>query len=202
MEPTAAANVWQRIRDVLDHMNDQARQDERLSRAALEAVWRRRAEELARPATQIGESMLAEKGIVMRLGHELYAFLVRDVEEILRLHPITPVPCVPPHFMGVINRRGTILPIVDLRFFFSGERTEVRDDSRIVVLTRRRLGLGFLVEGADELVAIPVESIKVPIRRGESKHEDYASGVFNLGKKMVVLLDSARLLEDDTMRVE
>jgi purine-binding chemotaxis protein CheW len=202
MGTRSSKDVWQRIRSVLDGLNEQARQDVNLSREALEAAWRRRAEELARPTSQAGESMLAEKSIVMRLGQELYAFLVRDVEEILRLHPITPVPCVPPHFLGVINRRGSILPIVDLRYFFSAERTEVRDDSRIVVLTRRRLGLGFLVEGADELVSIPVDSIKQPIRRGESKHEEYAAGVFNLGKKMVVLLDSARLLEDDTMKVE
>jgi purine-binding chemotaxis protein CheW len=192
------ADIWGRIREALAGNAGEPANDE----STLRALWRKRARDLARPVTQEDEGLLWGKFIVLRAGKERYAFRVDDVEEVMRVPPITPVPCVPPHFLGVVNRRGNILPVVDLKVFFGEERTSPTRNSRVVVLSRSRLSLGLLVEGADKILGIPEESIRPPLRNRENLHDEFCAGVMTLERKVVVLIDSWRLLQDDRMKVD
>jgi purine-binding chemotaxis protein CheW len=202
MAHTPRSNVWTRIHEALSIMDRQDRDTASGGETALRDLWRRRAAELARPQQEAEDSLRWEKVIILRIGKERYAFRVDDVEEIMRLLPITPVPCVPPYLLGVVNRRGSILPIVDLQVFFGGSRSPETRDSRIVVLSRNKLTLGLMVEAADQIVSIPAQGVMPPLRRDEGPQEEFCAGVVTLGTRMVVLIDSAKLLRDDKMKVD
>ncbi len=202
MEPKAGRDVWTRIHETLSVMDRDVRDSSAGEARILRELWRQRAFELAKPPQGAEETLLWEKLVILRIGKERYAFRVDEVEEIMRLLPVTPVPCVPPHIVGVVNRRGTILPIVDLQVFFGGTRAPETKDSRIVVLSRNRLSLGLLVDAADQIIGFPLEGIMPPLRREEGPQEEFSAGVITLHNRMVVLIDSWKLLRDDKMKVE
>jgi purine-binding chemotaxis protein CheW len=197
------APIWERISRFLAEDGPAANRGSGSHDATeLRTLWRRRARELSVPTSQEREGPLTEKLIILRVGRERYAFRVDDVEEIMRVPAVTPVPCVPPAYLGVVNRRGTILPLVDLKVFFGGERAPLTVDSRVVVLSRERLTLGLLAEAADKILGIPAERIGPPPRRGPGLQEDFCAGVLTLDRKVVVLIDSLKLLQDDRLRVD
>jgi purine-binding chemotaxis protein CheW len=187
----------------MDEMDKSIPGAEEVDDRTLKKILRKRTKDLAAPATDWKESLSAsENMVVLRVGGEDYAIRLDDVEEIMRLPPITPVPCVPEHFRGIINRRGNILTIVDLKCFFTGKNARLGKESRIVIISREKMALGLLVDRADKIEAIPPENIKPPMRKGGGVQEEFCIGVITLGKRMVVLVDSYRLLMDDRMRVE
>lgn len=201
MSEGVGVSIWERIHRFL---NEPIRPDvpEDVLQRELRDLWRERARELSRPAQEAQDSILWEKLLILKVGKERYALRVHDVEEIIRVPAITPVPCVPVHFRGVINRRGTILPIVDMRLFFDGTATEQSRENRIIVLSRNRYSLGILAEGADKFTAYPTHDIKPPIHKGEGVQNDFCEGVVTIERRMILLVDTAKLLADDRMTVD
>lgn len=195
-------DIWERMHGMMDQIETVSGLKDSDNEEKLQALWKKRAEELARPSKEEEESLIWQKLIILQVGNERYAFKVDDIEEIMQVPPITMVPCTPPHYIGVINRRGSILPVVDLKVLFGSKRGKVTKESRVVVLNNNRLVIGLLVEAADQIIGLPPEKIKPPLKSGEGTHAEFCSGVITLGKDVVVLIDSLKLLKDYRMRVE
>jgi purine-binding chemotaxis protein CheW len=127
------------------------------------------------------------------LGDEAYAIPVEMVEVVLETPAVTRVPNAIPHMRGVINYRGSVVPIVDPRLRFDGTPIALDDTSSVIVLQMKYEGeevvVGMLADGVREVVEIPGASIERAPSMGSRTAEKFIAGVAKLGDGFVVLLD-------------
>jgi purine-binding chemotaxis protein CheW len=130
-----------------------------------------------------------------RIGNETYGVRIGSVREIVRVPEITSVPSAPDLIEGVINLRGKIIPVMDLRKRFG--QTEIVSDkkNRILVVELENKLIGLIVNAASEVLKIPPSEVDSPgsvFAEGESS---YVTGVGKLKGRLIILLDIARLLQ-------
>jgi purine-binding chemotaxis protein CheW len=127
------------------------------------------------------------------LGDESYAIPVEMVEVVLETPAVTRVPNAIPHMRGVINYRGSVVPIVDPRLRFDGNPIALDDSSSVIVLQMKYEGedvvVGMLADGVREVVDIPIENIERAPSLGSQTSEKFITGVARIGEGFVVLLD-------------
>ncbi|MGB2628620.1 MAG: chemotaxis protein CheW [Candidatus Acidiferrum sp.] len=129
-----------------------------------------------------------------RIGNETYGVRIASVREIVRVPEITSVPNAPDAIEGVINLRGKIIPVMDLRKRFGAKDVVSDKRNRILVVELENKLLGLIVSAASEVLKIPPSEIEAPgtvFAEGESS---YVTGVGKLKGRLVILLDIARLL--------
>lgn len=133
--------------------------------------------------------------VTFLLGSEEYGLDVRLVQEIIRLTEITPVPRAPDFVKGVINLRGRIIPVVDLRRKLAlGEVDASARTTRVVVARLRDRLVGLLVDGASQVLKVPVSLIEPAPEEILEVDADYIRGVAKLANRLVILMDLARVL--------
>lgn len=129
-----------------------------------------------------------------RIGNETYGVRIASVREIVRVPEITKVPNAPDIIEGVINLRGKIIPVMDLRKRFGNSAVQPDKKNRILVVELDNKLLGLMVSSASEVLKIPPSEIESPgtvFAEGESS---YVTGVGKLKGRLIILLDIARLL--------
>jgi len=129
-----------------------------------------------------------------RIGNETYGVRIGSVREIVRVPEITAVPNAPDMIEGVINLRGKIIPVMDLRKRFANNSDQPDKKNRILVVELDNKLLGLIVSSASEVLKIPPSDIESPgsvFAEGESS---YVTGVGKLKGRLIILLDIARLL--------
>jgi purine-binding chemotaxis protein CheW len=133
--------------------------------------------------------------VTFLLGQEEYGLEVRLVQEIIRLTEITPVPRAPEFVRGVINLRGRIIPVVDLKHRLAlGHVDETARAARIVVAKLRDRLVGLLVDGASQVLKVPLSFIEPAPEEVVEVDVDYIRGVAKLESRLVILMDLARAL--------
>jgi purine-binding chemotaxis protein CheW len=129
------------------------------------------------------------------LAQEEYGVDVRLVQEIIRVSEITTVPRAPAFIKGVINLRGRIIPVVDLkRKLGLGEVVEKEKAARIVVVKVRERLVGLLVDGASQVLKVPVASIEPAPEEVVEIDANYIRGVAKLETRLIILMDLPRVL--------
>ena len=131
------------------------------------------------------------------LDREEYGVEVRLVQEIRRVTEITVVPRAPAFVRGVINLRGRILPVVDLKKKLGLGEVEIQKASRIVVVRLKDRLLGLLVDGASQVLKVPMSRIEPPPDEIVNKGGDTIRGVAKLESRLVILLDLNRVLAQE-----
>jgi len=132
--------------------------------------------------------------VTFYLDREEYGVDVRQVQEIRRVGEITAVPRAPEFVRGVINLRGRILPVLDMKKKLGlGEVAQSRAARIVVVRVRERM-LGLLVDGASQVPKIPVSRIEPPPDEVVERGGDYIRGVAKLDDRLIILVDLERLL--------
>ncbi len=129
-----------------------------------------------------------------RIGNETYGVRIGSVREIVRVPEITSVPNAPETIEGVINLRGKIIPVMDLRKRFGDKNVASDKRNRILVVELENKLLGLIVSSASEVLKIPPSEIASPgtvFAEGESS---YVTGVGKLKGRLIIILDIARLL--------
>ena len=129
-----------------------------------------------------------------RIGDETYGVRIASVREIVRVPEITNVPNAPEMIEGVINLRGRIIPVMDLRKRFGNSPVAPDKKNRILVVELENKLLGLIVSSASEVLKIPPSEIESPgsvFAEGESS---YVTGVGKLKGRLIILLDIGRLL--------
>ena len=129
-----------------------------------------------------------------RIGNETYGVRIGSVREIVRVPEITIVPNAPEAIEGVINLRGKIIPVMDLRKRFGNVSVQPDKKNRILVVELESRLLGLIVSSASEVLKIPPSEIEPPgtvFAEGESS---YVTGVGKLKGRLIILLDIPRLL--------
>jgi purine-binding chemotaxis protein CheW len=132
--------------------------------------------------------------VSFRIGRETFGLPISAVREIVRVPPITAVPNAPDYIEGVINLRGKIMPVMDLRRRFRAGLTEPDKKNRIIIVELDDRFIGLIVSAASEVLRIPPSEIEDPhnvFREGEL---DYITGVGKLHGRLVILLDLKKIL--------
>lgn len=128
--------------------------------------------------------------VIFRLGEEQYGVPVESVNSIIRYEISTPVPHSPQSVMGVINLRGRVIPVVDLRHRFAGVAFEPSSQSRIVVAESGPDLVGLAVDSANEVTVLPVEAFQ-PVPEGVLSNDTAKAftGVVERDESLIILLD-------------
>jgi purine-binding chemotaxis protein CheW len=132
--------------------------------------------------------------VTFTLGKEEFGVAIGCVQEIIRATDITSVPGAPGHVRGVINLRGKIIPVIDLRKRFNLPAAEAGDAERIVVVELGVKRLGMLVDGVSQVIKVPAEVVETLPEEATSVDENYISGVGKLDSRLIIMLDLNRLL--------
>ncbi|AIF43740.1 chemotaxis protein CheW [Virgibacillus sp. SK37] len=134
------------------------------------------------------------KMIVFQLDNEEYAVSVQQVGLIERITPITRVPQTVNFVKGVINLRGVVTPIIDLRIRFGLSEAEFTDHSRIIIINMDDKEVGLIVDAANDVVDIPEETIEPAPEVIGAVDIDYIEGVAKLEQRLIILLDLEKVL--------
>jgi purine-binding chemotaxis protein CheW len=146
-------------------------------------------------------SDLVGKYLTFALGEEEYGVPVLKVREIIKMMDITSVPQVPRHVKGVINLRGKVIPVVDLRLKFSFAEHGYTERTCIIVvevaLATSKVMMGIVVDAVSEVLTIAADEIEQTPEFGERVTTDYMKGVAKVKGKVKILLDLDRVLGTD-----
>ncbi len=132
--------------------------------------------------------------VVFDLAAEYYGVDIGDVREIIRMQTITRVPGAPLFVEGVINLRGRVVPVVDLRKRLNLQVGEQTKESRIVVVDIDGRDVGVIVDGVTEVLRIPLSSIEPASSMITNVESDYLRGIAKLETKLIILLDLNKVL--------
>src|SRR5438067_5334051 len=138
--------------------------------------------------------------VVFELGAELYGVEIARVHEIIRLQAVTRVPRSPAFVEGVINLRGKVIPVVDLRRRFGLPSAEHTRASRIVVVEIGDQVVGIIVDGVSEVLRVTSGTIEPPSPVVAGLDSEYIHGIAKLPERLVILLDLERILARDERR--
>jgi purine-binding chemotaxis protein CheW len=148
------------------------------------------------------EDTQANKYMFFRIGTESYGIGIRHVIEIVEVQRISAVPDLPAYVKGVINLRGKVIPVVDLRLRFGMEERQYDDRTCIVVSEIGGVSLGFIVDTVEEVLEIPESQVEpAPRFKTVSGKERYIAGMGKVGEHVKILLDVEKLVTDEDVRV-
>jgi len=143
------------------------------------------------------------KFLTFSLGREEYGLEIIKVREIIRYVDVTPVPRVPNYVDGVINLRGQVIPVINLRRKFGMEDGERTDETCIIVVDvhtdGRRINTGIVVDRVNEVVLIAAEQIDAPPSFDSSVSTQFMLGIGKVGKTMKILLSIDEVLTTDDL---
>jgi purine-binding chemotaxis protein CheW len=134
------------------------------------------------------------QAVTFALGSEEYGVDIAQVQEINRMVTITHVPRAPQFMEGVINLRGQLIPIIDLRTRFGMERSERTKNTRIVVTEIGNKRIGMVVDSVSEVLRIPVEQIEDAPDLVAGVDTEYIRGVGKMGDRLIIMLDLGRVI--------
>jgi purine-binding chemotaxis protein CheW len=135
-----------------------------------------------------------------RIGRETFGLPIAMVREIVRVPEITSVPNAPDYIEGVINLRGRIIPVVDLRKRFGEKVIEVSKRNRIVVVELESRSIGLIVNSASEVIKIPPSDIEAPHSVFQEGELNYITGVGKFRGRLVMMLDLSKILQRGELR--
>jgi purine-binding chemotaxis protein CheW len=136
------------------------------------------------------------KFLTFSLGNEFYGLEIRFVTEIIGIQPITEVPELPEYVKGIINLRGKIIPVMDVRLRFRKPFREYNDRTCVVVVDIKDTSVGLIVDSVSEVLSIRDEDI-VPPHELKAAQNRYIKGIGKVGGDVKLLLDCDKLLHDE-----
>jgi len=129
-----------------------------------------------------------------QVGRETYGVPITSLHEIVRVPEITAVPDAPDYLEGVINLRGKIVSVMDLRKRFGEKNAAVKKNNRILVVEHSGRLAGLIVDSASEVLKIPADSVEPPPAVFQEGGLNCVTGLGKVGGRLVVLLDMSKLL--------
>ena len=135
--------------------------------------------------------------VTFSVSDEEFGVDILKVQEIIRPMEITKVPKAPDFVEGVINLRGKVIPIIDLRKRFGIATREHDKNTRIIVIEINNMIVGFVVDSVSEVLRIPANTVEPPPPVVAGLESEYISGVGKLEDRLLILLDLDRLLSSE-----
>jgi len=135
--------------------------------------------------------------VTFKLDNEIYGIRVMQVQEVLRVSEIAPVPGAPSYVMGIINLRGNVVTVINTRSRFGLSLTDNDDDTRIVILESDDNVVGILVDSVAEVVDLKRDQIETSPNVGNDESSKYIEGVATLEGELLILIDINKLLTEE-----
>ncbi|MFT9055149.1 MAG: chemotaxis protein CheW [Ethanoligenens sp.] len=139
------------------------------------------------------------KYLTFELGKETFGIEIKFVTEIIGIQPITFVPEVPDYVKGIINLRGKVIPVIDMRLKFKKEPIGYTDRTCIIVIDIEEILLGLIVDSVAEVMNINDENIVPPPSYKTGFQNRYIKGIGKVDTSVVLLLDCKKLISDDDL---
>lgn len=139
--------------------------------------------------------------VSFKIGDEEFGVDILSVQEINRMSQITKVPNTPNYIEGVINLRGRIIPVIDLRVKLGMSRKEHRKNTRIVVVELKGQTMGFIVDEVNEVLRIPKEITEAPPEMVGGVNSDYITSIGKLEDRLLILLDLEKILSTSEFNI-
>ena len=148
------------------------------------------------------EDTQAELFLTFTVEDNVYGLPVRYVTEIIGIQPATKVPETPDYVKGIINLRGRIVPLIDVRLKFGKEEVGYNDRTCVVVIDVNSVAVGLIVDKVNDVLTLEGGQVAVPPYGGSLGFENrYLEGIAKLEDKVLLLLDAERLLRAEEMEM-
>lgn len=149
-----------------------------------------------------GENTQADKYLLFNLGREVYGIPITHVINIIELQKITEVPDMPAHIRGVINLRGSVIPVMDLRLRFRLPERDYDDRTCIIIVRVAEKLIGLICDTVAEVHHIAPSDIEEPVAYKRDREQvRYISGLGKVGDEVRILLDVEKVLSEDDQRL-
>ena len=135
--------------------------------------------------------------VTFRLGEEKYGINVMQVQEVLRVSEIAPVPGAPSYVLGIINLRGNVVTVIDTRNRFGLMSKEQDDATRIVIIETDEHIIGIMVDSVAEVVDLKASEIETAPNVGNEESSKYIRGVTSRDNELLILVDLNKFLSDE-----
>ncbi|MHC5057575.1 MAG: chemotaxis protein CheW [Planctomycetota bacterium] len=166
----------------------------------------------ARPRTrpkraEVGLGSLAEttehevQVVTFTLGREEYAIDILQVQEIVMMTEITRMPRAPKFIEGIVNLRGQMIPIIDMRKRFDLAEAEHDSETRIIIVEIGGELVGMVVDGVREVIRLPDSAISPPPPMIQGISAEYLNGIGQIGERLLIMLDLGKILSADEQEV-
>ena len=190
---------WAEIRRRIDLIRAGMEQGLAPSPEADQRILKARARELAREPERTVTAEETIEVIEFDLADERYAFPLAQVREVSLLHDLTPVPCTPSFVLGIINLRGEIRTVIDLKKFFDLPGAGITDLNKIILIQREDIHLGILTDAIRGVRRIPLDTLQPTLPTLTDLRADYLRGITS---DRLVVLDAAKILSDPRILVD
>ena len=142
---------------------------------------------------QLEEDTQKGKFLTFKMGTDFYGIEIKHVTEIIGIQPITQVPDQPEYLRGIINLRGKIIPVMDIRLRFGKAFLDYNDRTCIIVVDIENISLGLIVDSVSEVISIPDSEIVTPPEMNTGGN-NFIKGIGKVGTEVKLLLDCKTLL--------
>lgn len=140
-----------------------------------------------------------ERYLTFFLGEEQYGIAIDRIKEIIAMMKVTNVPKTPEYMRGVINLRGSIIPVVDTRIRFGMEPREADMHTAIIIVEVEKVSIGFIVDRVEEVASIDAAHIGEAPKFGSHVDTDFICGMAQIDENVVMILDVLKLFEADEL---
>ncbi len=140
------------------------------------------------------------KFLTFSIGSEFYGIEIKYVTEIIGIQAITEVPELPDYVKGIINLRGKIIPVMDVRLRFKKAPQEYNDRTCIVIIEVKDIAIGLIVDSVSEVLSIPDEDIVAPPEINRHMNR-YIKAIGKVGTEVKLILDCHKLLTDEDTEI-
>lgn len=132
--------------------------------------------------------------VIFKLDGEYYGLNIHNVENIEKRFDITRVPHSKPYVKGIINLRGNVIPIVDLRARFHLPMVEPTDETRIIIINHQELKIGMIVDSSSETIQLSENDIDIAPAIKASQDEDFVKEIGKHNNRIIMLIDLKKVL--------
>jgi purine-binding chemotaxis protein CheW len=155
--------------------------------------------DLSNDNMELDEDTQRGRYLTFILDKETYGIEIRYVTEIIGIQAITEIPELPEYLKGIINLRGKIIPVMDVRLRFNKEPMEYNDRTCIIVIDINNISIGLIVDRVAEVLTISDQDIVDPPKMGKELSNRYIKSIGKVGNDVKLLLDCEKLLSEDDL---
>lgn len=158
-----------------------------------------RVSELGDITMEMEEDTQKGRFLTFALGKESYGIEIKFVTEIIGIQAITEIPELPEYVKGIINLRGKIIPVMDIRLRFKKEPKEYNDRTCVIVIDIKDVSIGLIVDTVSEVISIPEQNIVEPPKMNMGFKNRYIKNIGKVGEDVKLLLDCEKLLAEEEL---
>lgn len=140
---------------------------------------------------------LVDKYLTFWTDSQLFGVPIADVVQIVGMQEITSIPEFPDYAKGIINLRGTVIPVIDVRLRLHKPEAEYNERTCIIVTNVNKSNVGFIVDAVDEVTNINEQDISVPPKVSDKTENAFLTGIGKRDNRVILLLDTSKILRDD-----